>query len=153
MEVTDIPRRLPTQGTLTSDRRLYADASGKIVEADDPNRVTLVAAGEGAPVDPNTAKQYGLTSVDGRLTYAGDAGAKVPEGEEPAAGPPEVQERQAARAERQQKAQAGEDAAAKEREAQSDAADDAEVQRRAKAEAEKPEAAGRAAGAAEKGKK
>lgn len=46
----------------TSDRRLFLDAAGKVVEADDPTRATLlVAAGNEIPLDD--AIRYGLAEA------------------------------------------------------------------------------------------
>lgn len=43
----------------TSDRRLFLDAAGKVVEADDPTRATLlVAAGNDLPLEQ--AERLGL---------------------------------------------------------------------------------------------
>ena len=42
-----------------SDRRLYLDAEGKVVEADDPNRATLLVS-EGGTLPMEDARRYGL---------------------------------------------------------------------------------------------
>jgi hypothetical protein len=68
---TTCPGRIPTlypptdlevivaDNSYTADRRLYTDADGNVVEADDPNRQTLlVAAGGSLPIEEAT--RYGL---------------------------------------------------------------------------------------------
>lgn len=47
----------------TADRRLYLDQSGKVVEADDPTRVTLLVA-EGGTIPLADAERYGLVAVE-----------------------------------------------------------------------------------------
>jgi hypothetical protein len=42
-----------------SDRRLYLDSEGNVVEADDPNRARLLV-GEGGTVPAADAERYGL---------------------------------------------------------------------------------------------
>ncbi len=70
----EFERNAKPQGTLTSDRRLYANADGKVVEEKDPKRATLIV-GQGGALSPQDAQKYGLRSEGGRLTYEGDAGA------------------------------------------------------------------------------
>jgi hypothetical protein len=45
----------------TADRRIYLDKNGKAVEADDPNRVSLLVAA-GATLPMADAERYGLTA-------------------------------------------------------------------------------------------
>jgi hypothetical protein len=42
-----------------SDRRLYLDANGQVVEADDPNRASLLVS-EGGELPMEDARRYGL---------------------------------------------------------------------------------------------
>ena len=46
----------------TSDRRLYLDKDGNVVEADDPSRVSLLVA-KGGTVPLIDAERYGLVEV------------------------------------------------------------------------------------------
>lgn len=58
----------------TSDRRLYLDKDGKVVEADDPTRVSLlVAAGGNMPMAD--AERYGLTGEKAKAPVANKAAA------------------------------------------------------------------------------
>ena len=53
----------------TADRRLYLDKDGKVVEADDPTRATLLAAaGNTIPIE--VAERLGLTGEKARLAPA-----------------------------------------------------------------------------------
>lgn len=45
----------------TSDRRLYLDKDGKVVEADDPTRQSLLVA-QGGTIPLADAQRYGLTT-------------------------------------------------------------------------------------------
>jgi len=45
----------------TADRRLYLDADGNVVEADNPARRTLLVAA-GGTLDMDTARRYGLVA-------------------------------------------------------------------------------------------
>lgn len=57
--VTIIHPETPGKGVWTSDRRLYLDKDGNVVEGKGPNRVSLlVAAGGSLPME--TARKYGL---------------------------------------------------------------------------------------------
>lgn len=57
--VTIIRPESPGKGVWVSDRRLYLDASGNVVEGKGANRVSLlVAAGGTLPME--TARKYGL---------------------------------------------------------------------------------------------
>jgi hypothetical protein len=85
----EFERNARPQGTLTSDRRLYANAEGKVVEEKDPKRTTLIV-GQGGAVNPQDAQKYGLRSEGGRLTYEGDKGAQKDEPAEEVV--PEAQE-------------------------------------------------------------
>lgn len=65
----------------TSDRRLYLNAEGKAVEADDPTRIKLlVAAGGSIPLAD--AERYGLVTVTPAVVEAvkpqSDEKAKAP---------------------------------------------------------------------------
>ena len=46
----------------TSDRRLYLDKDGKVVEADDPTRQSLLVAA-GGTIPLADAERYGLVTV------------------------------------------------------------------------------------------
>lgn len=46
----------------TSDRRLYLDKDGKVVEADDPTRQSLLVA-QGGTIPLADAEKYGLVTV------------------------------------------------------------------------------------------
>lgn len=59
MAIVTTPRGGSREGEYTSNERLYLDADGKVVKADDPNRVSLLVA-EGGVLDAATAKQYNL---------------------------------------------------------------------------------------------
>lgn len=48
-----------------SDRRLYLDAAGNLVEANDPAKLTLLVA-EGSTLTEAQARQYGLVDEDGK---------------------------------------------------------------------------------------
>lgn len=50
------------ESTWTADRRLYLDKDGKVVEADDPNRASLLVA-EGGQLPLADAKRLGLVEV------------------------------------------------------------------------------------------
>lgn len=52
---------MPDKNLWTADRRLYLDRAGKLVEADDPTRATLLAAGPGATIPYAQAEALGLT--------------------------------------------------------------------------------------------
>jgi len=47
----------------TSDRRLYLNAQGEVVEADDPGRVRLLV-GEGGTLPRDAAVRYGLAEAE-----------------------------------------------------------------------------------------
>jgi hypothetical protein len=47
----------------TADRRLYLDQDGKVVEADDPNRASLLVA-QGGSIPLADAERYGLVTVE-----------------------------------------------------------------------------------------
>ena len=51
---------MDTVEKFTSDRRLYLDKYGKVVEADDPTKLTLLV-GEGGTIPMARAKELGLT--------------------------------------------------------------------------------------------
>lgn len=46
----------------TADRRLYLDKDGKVVEADDPSRASLLVA-QGGTIPLADAERYGLIKV------------------------------------------------------------------------------------------
>jgi hypothetical protein len=54
-----------------SDRRLYLDAEGNVVEADNPKKLTLLVA-EGGELPMDQARQYGLVQDE-----PGDAAAEA----------------------------------------------------------------------------
>lgn len=57
--------RTTDRGSLyTSDRRLYTDAEGNVVEQDDPKRQRLLVA-EGGTLTTEQAKKAGLLNDDG----------------------------------------------------------------------------------------
>lgn len=64
-----------------ADKDYYADADGKLVEADDPNAAFLVAR-EGTAVSDAAAKQYGLESLQVAETYDAVADHAVKHGRE-----------------------------------------------------------------------
>lgn len=70
---------------MTADRRLYVDALGRVVEADSPDKVMLVAA-QGKPISKALADKLRLSMDEkaGTLTYPGYV-APEPEGEAEAA--------------------------------------------------------------------
>lgn len=72
--------------TYTADRRLYLDRDGNVVEADDPNRATLLI-GEGGALLLDDAVRYGLANPDGTAIQRQPA-AEQPEGEKAQAVPP-----------------------------------------------------------------
>lgn len=51
--------------TWTSDRRLYLDEVGNVVEAKDPAKRTLLV-GAGGKLTEEQARQYGLLDEDGK---------------------------------------------------------------------------------------
>lgn len=61
-------------------RRLYLDKDGKVVEADDPTRQSLLVA-VGGKLMPEDAQRYGLVDADGKAKAApsNKAKAKAPE--------------------------------------------------------------------------
>ncbi len=59
----------------TADRRLYLNAEGEAVEADDPNRITLLAA-KGTQFSMSHAQQLGLAGDDGAPLKPKKASAK-----------------------------------------------------------------------------
>lgn len=61
LEETIVAREVNLEGSLIANRRLYADANGKLVEEDDPSRLTLVAAGPGVRVSAADVERFGLT--------------------------------------------------------------------------------------------
>ncbi len=48
----------------TSDRELYLDDKGNVVEADDPNRLTLIAS-KGGKIPMEDARRHGLIADPG----------------------------------------------------------------------------------------
>jgi hypothetical protein len=62
----------------TSDRRLYLNADSKVVEADDPSRVSLLVP-EGGTIPMADAEKYGLTTPVAPVKAAPPANkAKLP---------------------------------------------------------------------------
>lgn len=57
-----------------ADRRLYLVADGTVVEADDPDRLTLLVA-KGGRLSLNTARRYGLLAESERTEPAADSKA------------------------------------------------------------------------------
>lgn len=71
--------RTDNRALWTADRRLYLDKAGKVVEADNPDRQTLLVA-EGGQIPTERAQALGLTGgQEQALGAAQDAPA--PEGE------------------------------------------------------------------------
>lgn len=60
----------------TSDKRLYLDAEGNVVEEGNAAAVSLLV-GEGGQLDDETAKKYGLTGKSKAETKAVDAPAET----------------------------------------------------------------------------
>ena len=60
------------EGQYTADRRLSLDASGNVVEADDPSRVTLLVA-KGGTLPMEDARRYGLVDDEGNPVARADA--------------------------------------------------------------------------------
>lgn len=53
---------METRNSYTADRRIYRNAAGALVEADDPTRLTLVIA-EGQTIPRARAEQLGLVGT------------------------------------------------------------------------------------------
>lgn len=72
------PMARESKATWTSDRRLYLNAAGQVVEADDPSRVSLLVA-QGAALPADVAQRYGLTGNNATLGASPepDAGAEA----------------------------------------------------------------------------
>lgn len=75
--------RAEVKGSLTADRRLYLSGDGRVVEADDPARATLLVA-QGAVLGPDQVAQYGLREKGGRIVVAAET-TDAPKAEAPAA--------------------------------------------------------------------
>lgn len=76
------------RGSYVADRDLYADKDGKVVEADDPAKVTKIASA-GSVVADADVERYGLnrsTEPEGESDDEGDA-AEVSADEESASAP------------------------------------------------------------------
>lgn len=67
---------MPDKNLWTADRRLYLDRAGKVVEADDPTRATLLVAGPGATIPYAQAETLGLTGAT--LGASADAAPAAP---------------------------------------------------------------------------
>ena len=64
---------------VTSDRRLYLDKAGKVVEHDNPAKASLLVAQGGILSDEDAAK-YGITQgEDGKLVYGEAVSEAQPE--------------------------------------------------------------------------
>jgi hypothetical protein len=59
--VVDLEAEPMASNLYTSDRRLYLNAEGKVVEADDPTRVSLLV-NAGGTIPMADAEKYGLTN-------------------------------------------------------------------------------------------
>lgn len=64
----------------TASERLYLNADGKVVGADDPNRVSLLAA-EGTSMPIERAQELGLVDADGNAVNVRTAEETPDEGE------------------------------------------------------------------------
>lgn len=72
--------------TWTADRRLYLDKNGKVVEADDPGRVSLLVA-QGGSIPLVQAEALGLVTVQPAVVEAAKAQAAPAENKAKASAP------------------------------------------------------------------
>jgi hypothetical protein len=61
----------------TADRRLYLNAEGKVVEADDPTRASLLV-GQGGTLPLDQAQRLGLVDAEEKAAKAPANKAKAP---------------------------------------------------------------------------
>lgn len=85
--VITVPKRKVRGDSFVADRDLYADKDGKVVEADDPAKVTKIAS-KGSTVSDADVQKYGLKGGNSE-TVEGDTDEDAPSDESAAIDPEE----------------------------------------------------------------